>query len=41
LLERALGIVRALHEADRLAPADAWMPDDIAGRLESLPRPGG
>jgi tetratricopeptide (TPR) repeat protein len=41
LLERALDIVRALQEADRLAPADAWMPADLAFRLAALPDPGG
>jgi hypothetical protein len=35
-LSRALDIARRLHDEGRLAPADAWMVDDLARRLDGL-----
>jgi tetratricopeptide (TPR) repeat protein len=37
LLTRALDIVRELARSGRLAPADAWMPEDLEQRLAALP----
>jgi response regulator RpfG family c-di-GMP phosphodiesterase len=33
---RALAIVTSLAETDRLAPSDAWMIEDLTGRLHRL-----
>jgi len=38
-LARALAIARALAEAGRLAPVDAWMIPDLERRLRDLPSP--
>ena len=37
VLTRALGIAQRLAAEGRLAPADAWIPDDLARRLAALP----
>jgi hypothetical protein len=36
-LLRALSVARSLQSRGRLAPADAWMLDELARRLASLP----
>jgi hypothetical protein len=33
-LSRAFGIARGLHDQGRLAPADTWMVEDLARRLD-------
>ncbi|HTZ66175.1 MAG TPA: hypothetical protein VMB83_01660 [Roseiarcus sp.] len=40
MLTRALAIARRLHEEDKLAPEDTWMPDEFARRLAALPETG-
>ena len=39
MLTRAGAIANRLRDEGRLAPADAWMPDDLAERLAALPPP--
>ena len=40
MLTRAGAIANRLRDEGRLAPVDAWMPEDLARRLAALP-PGG
>ena len=38
MLTRAAAIANQLRDEGRLAPADAWMPEDLARRLAELPK---
>ena len=40
MLTRALAIAHQLRDERKLAPADAWIPDDVARRLVALPEGG-
>jgi hypothetical protein len=33
----AAGVARRLRDEGRLAPRDAWMPDDLEKRIAALP----
>jgi hypothetical protein len=38
MLTRAAAIANKLRDEERLVPADAWMPEDLARRLAELPK---
>jgi len=40
MLTRAGAIANRLRDEGRLAPVDAWMPEDLARRLAALPEGG-